>query len=90
MVCVSLSVHGHHGTLSLCQSLCVLYEGFCVLCVRVLVVLEEAAAAANAGGVPAVYGEAAGLCKAGTEMERKREKEERKREKEERKRERRK
>ena len=44
----------------------------------VLVVLKGAAAAANAGEVPAVYGEAAGLCKAGAEMERKREKKERK------------
>ena len=35
-------------------------------------------AAANAGAVPAVYSEAAGLCKAGAEMERKREREERK------------
>ena len=51
-----------------------------MICVRVLVVLKGAAAAANAGEVPAVYGEAAGLCKAGAEMERKREKEERKKE----------
>ena len=44
----------------------------------VLVVLKGVDAAANAGKVPAVYVEAGGLCKAGAEMERKREKEERK------------
>ena len=49
-----------------------------MICVRVLVVLKGAAAAANAGEFPAVYGEAVGLCKAGAEMERKREKKERK------------
>ena len=65
-------------TLCLCANLCVCFMRICLLCACVLVVLKGLDAAANAGAVPAVYGEAAGLCKAGAEMERKRGKKERK------------